>query len=311
MRRTIVSTAFVYPLIWDEGTVNIRVEDEVFEVYFKRQNRTGEDDPIPSGGVGGLVWVKNLEARYDRQGRAAYTKVTIYFPMYLGDDREKIGGFVHKVINRLLEVYRYATGEFHVNHVPSRELGGFSIRATSEDGTLENKEILTPGPVGAAPSKHPDDGWLTVARKEPVSAEAKQMLQEGTSLPIPEVLLMNAKREDLFENYRIAVVEAQTAFEALVDRVITEHYRRKGVPEGEIDKKLETSLMNLIHDHIPSCCDAQFVGTVEYEFWKHNLYELRKDVVHEGASVNAAQATEALEAAEKAFSWLKIHTGVT
>jgi hypothetical protein len=38
-----VITAFPYPLIWDEGTLDIRVGKEVFEVYFKRQYRQEGD----------------------------------------------------------------------------------------------------------------------------------------------------------------------------------------------------------------------------------------------------------------------------
>jgi hypothetical protein len=296
-------------LIWDEGTIDIQVEQKVFKVNFKRQNRTGEDDPLPKVGlVGGIIAAENLESRYDRLGRVAYIIVTIYFPMYCGDAPEKIDDFVYKVINRLLDVYRYATGEFHVGHVPRGELGGFAIGATRDDGTLENREIMTTGSAGVI--RDPEDVWLTAPRKVPISPEARQMLQEGINPPIPEMFLMNAKREDLFENHRIAVVEAQTAFEALVDRVLTEYYRWEGVPEEEIDRKLGTSLINLIHDHLPNCRDEPFEETMEYESWKSNLYELRIDVVHD-PSVSAAPAKEALEAAEKVFSWLRNHSGVT
>ena len=38
-QRMRMITAFPYPLLWAEGTLDARVGGKVFEVYFKRQYR--------------------------------------------------------------------------------------------------------------------------------------------------------------------------------------------------------------------------------------------------------------------------------
>ncbi len=123
MKRTVVATAFVYPLIWDRGHLDIRVGGRVFEVDFKRQYRTpGDNIPSPSFSPG-ISASADVELPYDRWGRMAYTRADIWFPMHVNRERdEEIRRWVHAVVNRLLEVYRFTVGEFHVDTVPANEL---------------------------------------------------------------------------------------------------------------------------------------------------------------------------------------------
>lgn len=239
---------------------------------------------------------------YDRLGRVAYTRVDIWFPMHVERDGSKeIQKWLHTEINRLLDVYRYTTGEFHVDTVPANELWEYEVMDTKEDGEtfpnpIECRRVL---PLGYG---------VRLARTAPISAEAKQVLRDGSELPIPQALYLSAKRAQLLENYRSAVVETETAFEALVDQTVSEHYRNQGISNKEVASKLETSLTNLIRDHIPKCCGQKFEGTAEHKLWKDALYELRNDVVHDGASVTAEQAEKALESAEEVLRWIETRT---
>lgn len=90
-------------------------------------------------------------------------------------------------------------------------------------------------------------------------------------MPVPQVLLLNARREALLENYRLTVVEAETAFEALVDQAVSQYYRSKGASPDEIGRKLEAGLKNLIRDHLPKACGGKFEGTKIHEAWQRNL----------------------------------------
>jgi len=212
---------------------------------------------------------------------------------------EELENWVRLVINRLLEVYRYVTEDFHVNIIPKQELPRYKVGTIREDGTIEHSEsnILNFGGPGA---------WLRSPQTVAISDKAEQLLREGTELStLPEVLYVNAKREEFFENYRIAVVETETAFEALVDKVVARHYRRQGLSKAQVDNKLKAGLQGLINDHLPRCCRAPFANTSEHTTWDSNLYQLRNDVVHNGAPVNANQARKALDAAEQAIQWIK------
>jgi hypothetical protein len=299
MRRTVVETTFPYPLKWDRGALDVSVEDKVFEVRFERQYRQRPDQAVSGSGI---LETSNLEIERDRLGRAAHTHIEIRFPMYVEhslEDRDELLHWVHAVINRVLDVYRYTTEEFHVGTIPKNELGMYTVRTLNRDGTFDNVASMVSGAV---------TGWLVYVPPEPIPGEARQLLRDGTELPIPKVLYLNAKREELFENYRMAVVEAETAFEALVDQVVADYYKSRGVSDSDVENKLETSVVNLIAHHIPKCCSAAFEGTAEHNAWKNDLYSLRKDVVHDGASVNASQAEKALEAANKAMKWIETHS---
>ncbi len=147
-----------------------------------------------------------------------------------------------------------------------------------------------------------------LARTAPIPTEARRVLHDGAELPVSRTLYLNARREELLENYRLAVVEAETAFETLVDQTVAGYYKEQGLSDAEVEKKLRTAFMNLIRDHIPRCCGEPFEGTREHAAWHSDLYELRNSVVHDGASVDAGQAGSALDAAEKAIGWIEGRT---
>jgi hypothetical protein len=113
-----------YPLVWDEGRIDVRVEDKTFSVYFERHYRAeGDKVPIPTQGWSpGITESTNIEIPHDRWARVAYTTVWITFPMNVDiDNFEEIAHWAHAVNNRLLEVYRFTMEEFHIDTVPVNE----------------------------------------------------------------------------------------------------------------------------------------------------------------------------------------------
>lgn len=304
--RTVVITAFPYPLIWGEGRVDVRVEDKLFSVYFKRHYRAEHDNvPIPTQGWSpGIQETTNIEIPHDRWARVAYTIVWITFPMNVDiEDFEKISEWSHAVNNRLLEVYRFTMEEFHIDTIPINETWELEVQ------NQRYVDDIAPIPHVIEGRRYfPPLGGAQLARIARMPDEAKAFLRERTPLPVPKTLLLNAKREELLENYRLAVVEAETAFETLVDQTVVEHYRAQGASDAEIDNKMQAGLKNLIKDHLPRCCSEQpFVGTMEHSTWENDLYSLRNAVVHNGASVDADEARKALDAAEKALQWIEAH----
>jgi hypothetical protein len=182
MKRTVVTTAFPYPLTWNRGHLNVRVASHVFEVDFWRQYRQDGDDISSPTYSAGYSASSNVEMPYDRLGRMAYTRVHIWFPMHIAkDETEEIQKWVHAVINRLLEVYRYTTAEFYVDTVPANELWDYEVIDTNEDGTtfpssVEGRRVL--------PLRY----GIRLARLAPIPTEAEQILRGGSELPIPRTL---------------------------------------------------------------------------------------------------------------------------
>lgn len=121
----------------------------------------------------------------------------IRFPIYVHSEignNEELENRFRAVINRLLEVYRYATEDFYVDLIPKRELHPYKVRTIREDGTVESeRSVVNPGG---------GDVRLGPGTTVSVSDEAQQILQEDTQIStIPQVLYLNAKRENFFENY--------------------------------------------------------------------------------------------------------------
>lgn len=303
--RTKVITAFPYPLIWGEGRVDVRVEDKTFSVYFKRHYRKeGDRVPIPAQGWSpGITETNNIEIPHDRLARVAYTVLEITFPMNVDrENYEEIAKWAHAVINRLLEVYRIVMEEFHIDTIPINEMWELEIQTLHY--VDESAEI--PSSIEAR-RYFPPIGGAQLARIARIPSDAKAHLRDETPLSVSKTLYLNARREELLENYRLAVVEAETAFETLVDQTITQYYRAQGASDAEINNKLQAGLKNLIKDHLPRCCGRPFVGTTEHSAWENDLYKVRNDVVHNGASVDADEARNALDAAEKALRWIEAH----
>ncbi len=299
MKRTVVVTAFPYPLIWDRGHLEVNVEGHIFEVDFLRQYRqSGDNIPSPSFSPGYSA-SSNVEMPYDRLGRVGYTRVDIWFPMYVEKDKsDELQRLIHAVINRLLDVYRFTTGESYVDTVPANELWEYEVMDTNEDGTTfpASVECRRVYPMGYG---------VRLARTVPIPSRARQVLREGSELPIPRTLYLNAHRARMLESYRLAIVEAETAFEALIDQAVAEYYKNAGASPTTVARKLRASLTDLIQVHIPKCCGQQFAGTAEHSAWKSDLYSLRNAVVHDGAPVTAEQAEKALRAAEGALRWIE------
>lgn len=296
MPYTVFLTEISYPLMWDTGGwLPLRVEGKDYEIRFERDWRPGN---------------KNMEMKYDRLGRVSYTRIAIRFPYSTtGDDLRKLKGIAHKAINRMLDVYRVATKESHIDHIPIHELGA----ADTSHGIYDVKDD---GSIGERHSIEYDVGsGLTLSRSEEISHHAIWDMASERPLPLVDILVLNARRSLLFEDYRVAVMEAETAFEVGVDKILTRHYLSKTsrsaegyvVPaysKEEINRILEAGLKNLIADHIPKAKGTKFIGTDEHARWEKCLYGLRNAVVHDGKEVHADEAECALEAAEDALVWI-------
>lgn len=243
MPYTIFSTEIPYPLMWDKGGwLPIRLEGKDSEIAFERSWCPGYN---------------NVEMKYDRLGRVSYTKICVRFPYETtGDDYKDLRRIVHKAINRLLDVYRVATKEYHIGHIPIHELGteniSHGIYTMKDDGSIYElhswRYDVGPG--------------ITLSLQEEMDYQAKVNLAYEQSLPVVDVLLLNARRSFLFEDYRIAVIEAETAFEVGIDRVLKQHYLSKTIrskdgyivpaySKEDVTQLLDAGLKNLLKDHLP------------------------------------------------------------
>ena len=296
---TEVATTIPYSLIWDGlgkggGWLAVELEGQQLQVTFRRVWHSGN----------------NVEMTNDRLGRVSSTQVWIRFPYpTAGNDHPQLRSEAHRVINRLLDVYRVRTKEVHIGPIPLHELGQTQI-------THGNIVDLGDGTSGEECSVQFDSGLgVRLARRAATSGNAIQDLAYERALPVVDLLVLNARRSALFEDYRIAVIEAETAFEVGVDRVMTLHYlsEMKKSPEGhlveaytreDVERILGAGLNNLLRDHLPKAVGKPFIGSDEHSRWENDSYKLRNAVVHDGKTVQPEEAQSALAASEDALVWM-------
>lgn len=223
MTRTMVVTSIPYPLIWHQGELEVRVSDELISVQFERVWRQQEDHTRDYG----TARSRGIEIMYDRLGHVATTNLRMLFPRHISDPR-KLPELVLSVINRLIDVYRLSMDELFLESIPRNEVRIYENYAVKEDGS-ESLERSVTFDFGEG---------ITIARTSPIPVEAVNLLLSGTELPIPEMLTLNARREYLLENFRLAVVEVETAFEALIDEIVSVHYRSPVEIENILDAGL-------------------------------------------------------------------------
>ena len=280
MPLTVLRTAIPYPLIWGkEDWLQVRLDARDYKIAFERSWRRGAN---------------NMDLRYDRLGRVSYTKIALLFPDFTDTDNTKeLKEIAHKAVNRLLDVYRVRTKEFHVGSIPLHELGAIgaldSIVTTESGGQFRDTFSFD---FGLAPCRPP----------EKITDQAVQDLALERPLPVVDVLVLNARRSLLLENYRLAVIEAETAFEVGVDSVLSSYYSAKSLPRVKVDKLLDCGLANLLEHHMRKALGRNFTGTAEHDRWYEDLYKVRNAVVHDGKSVQSNEAQRALEAAEDALA---------
>ena len=296
MPYTVFGAEIPYPLMWGEaGWLPIRLEDKSYEITFERSWRPGNT---------------GVELKYDRLGRVSYTKIAVRSPYATTrDDFEELRRVSHKAINRLLDVYRCTTKESHIGHIPIQELGP----SNTSHGVYELKED---GSVWELNSFRFDFGsGLTHSRTQEMDGNSILDLAYERPLPVVDLLVLNTRRSLLFEEYRIAVIEAETAFEVGVDRILTRYYLSRTakstegyvVPahsRGDVHRLLDAGIKNLINHHLPMALGREFLGTDQHGRWEKDLYDLRNAVIHDGKEVRENEAELALEAAEDALTWI-------
>lgn len=174
-------------------------------------------------------------------GFYGFSSITVYMPVRGGNpethqDFKKMWNQVEKdhliykdmaasAINNLITVYRYCTGESHI-----RQLAGDDLRFEYNFAFFFNEN-----PVEMHVSKFRgqvlplynlfDRLPANLNIPSEIVADIQTKLAENFEIPLSEELLLNAY--DLMEhgNYRLAVMEAETAFEAAVLKFLRQYYK--------------------------------------------------------------------------------------
>jgi HEPN domain-containing protein len=211
-------------------------------------------------------------------------------------------------VNQLIAVYRFCTGECHI-----RPLAGHDVRFEYSFALLfnqypvdahESKFLVYVLPIYNLFDRLPAN--LNIPDK--VVSDVRTRLAESYQVPLTEELLLNAY--DLIDrgNYRLAVIEAETAFEAAVISFLRGYFKDEPEKLREIEGTL--SFGNLINrpffeDALASKSKAFRKKESPRQEWDKNVWTVRGDLVHGRVQdVTYEDAINAVETVESTLEYL-------
>lgn len=251
------------------------------------------------------------EMRPDR-GTASFSSVQVQFDTELSrtidtNDLEGAASIAMEATNRFLQQYRYFIGAYWAQPIEFADVPEFLIWRLFADGRQQGPAIYTKpagGPlIGSGSQPLVDSG------KE---QEIRSALAQGLEYPFAYEVFLSAKEHVHRSRYRNAVVDAETAFEIFLVRLLRIRLIEAGKSEGAIDAALRDNagrwrrVEDLARETLRSELGIDFATTVEYRDWKRNVLDVRNGVVH-GSAIPATRelATQAIRDAQRAVNKLQ------
>jgi tetratricopeptide (TPR) repeat protein len=177
------------------------------------------------------------------------------------------------------------------------------IISYSNDGSTFQHRSTNTSPNVTFQTTYPDDSPL-VDVNDIVSDYVMR-------IPLHTVLIMNSEDFLKDKNYRIAILEADTAVESLIYTILMNYYsRNENIPEGEFKttfiKQLEK---NRIDDNKQwlRLISNEITGGNQWAKWKSYCHDVRNDVIHHNKKPTKEEVETAISAAKEIIEVLKNH----
>jgi len=213
--------------------------------------------------------------------------------------REQYALYALQYLNRLVRVYRFVTADYYIPRLSMEDVDSyFGVGLADTASTRPKMEWLPMGRgepnVNLLPDKPPSQ-----------LREIRKMLLSEAPIPDEEELLMSARALLDSGSPRLAVLDAQTAFEVIVKRLVATHYRGLGSTNEEIQDILECGFSNLLDHHLSPKLERFDKGMpVRDDYWA-KAYIPRCDLVHgEKTDITHEEAEQAIRSVEEALEYL-------
>jgi hypothetical protein len=203
-------------------------------------------------------------------------------------------------IKRIISVYRYVTGIVNMQSLSRADIFSHVVKHYDAQGNELPGSVFA---IGGTPM-HFGGGHEPVISNEHL-LEINKMLSNNQKISTVAELLADARDNHFYENFRIAVAEAESAFEVFIDRYLADKYRSKGTSEQEINSILEnTGLKNLLKDHIKKFVSFDYSTSNEFADWERKSYLIRNKVVHDGYTPTLQESYDAIETVYKTIVYI-------
>ena len=147
---------------------------------------------------------RGYELKNDKKGYFRFTKATV--TLSLPKEERMNFPYIKKkaleVINRLIEVYRFITGDYYIERLTDSDI----IYMYGNIGEMGENFWVHKNLIPFQPEKRLEE-----------HEKIKKYLINNEQIPVEEELLLNAKDFLLKENYRMTIIESVTALEPTVE----------------------------------------------------------------------------------------------
>jgi hypothetical protein len=309
----------------------VYVPEEFFEVQLEGKTFLVKPVPLPPATLSEGVQVhgKDIEISHDIFGYAGRTKFSVVIDLEIDisctnwkntfcDNEALYIKMSLSSVNRFLEVYRdqdkNGLGEksFHIIPLVKSDLYNFRLVAIDEQfNEVEDFAIMMPA--------FHRMGFGTAVQREPeITNNIKMLLKSGNSIPIYKDLLYSALNYIWRGQYRLAPVEANTAFENFLPEIIyriDQNFNRSEILnlydklirlQGILSLKLINSGYSSVAWFTNPPTGWKTLHQQELKTWYDDCYLLRNKVIHEGYNgVSKEDAVKAYEGAITAINYVE------
>lgn len=271
-----------------------------------------------------LIESEKIERFTDVDGAYRYTTIKVFIPVRsersgvpqdiettwrkVSQDRYWYRDLAIQATNRLLELYRFCVKEPHVKALTGRELR-FDFRFVLLFNQNHPDETSSNFTVKISPTNYWGDLYPPFQNVPSVVEEdLRNRLKSLFQVPLAETLILNAYEYIAQGNYRLAIIEAETAFEAAVHHYLQIFYIQDPKMLSEIERLSKDSFTNLVKSRKlrPAFDGKKFTDNVpEFESWRKKVMERRNQLVHgKNETVTKQEAIDAINTIEQVLSLL-------
>ncbi|MGB2841531.1 MAG: hypothetical protein WBC40_03495 [Halobacteriota archaeon] len=249
-----------------------------------------------------LPFYYNCELDKDERGFFRLTQVTItirQIERYEFDEEIKYFDTALKIINRLIDVYRYVTKEYHIKKITEEDVMAYSINII---GPID---ITGPRSLG-----YFQNGVIPL--REDISPkehlEIKRLLKDNEQIPISDLLLLDAKNFIRLGDYRRTIIESIIAIEPCIEKFVGQKLAERGVSKKHREDffnnvTLSSQIKGLLKLLVkPEELDYQLIEDLA------TTNKLRNKIVHENVNVvnvSKLNAEKAINCTERIISFIR------
>jgi len=305
--RTVIDFDIPFAIPIPDGFYLVRIRGKTADIHVQKHPR----EYAGWKAVGGVA-----ELPFDKHGRFAYSHIAVTLswkadirelgrkPLLIdAPPRDKVKEIAIEFVNRLIDVVRYVTGEYHLEHVTYPDIPAYDVYYSDGKQMLPVAKTLLSTGVGGIK--------ITVGQPAPIPdslrREILELLANEGELELSRTLILNAKDAALSEDYRRATLESVTALEVDLFRFIRERGRQLKIAEDKIKSfivdvgltgSLEVVLKMLTAGLEPP--DEQLLSVCK------GAIATRNDILHRGLmQVPATEAEMRISRIESFLAYLK------